>query len=66
MAIIKKRRLSAYRFLKHYRLKASGRGKILTFDIANLPKDVSIPEFLERLKKGNYNSRHNLQWIDTK
>ena len=66
MAIIKKRRLSAYRFLKHYRLKSSDRGKILTFDIANLPKDVSIDELLEKYKKNEYNGRHNLQWIDTK
>ncbi len=66
MAIIKKRRLSAYRFLKYYRLKATGREKLLVFDIANIPKDISISEFLERWKKNEYDGRHNLQWIDSK
>lgn len=66
MAVIKKRRLSAYRFLKYYRLKATGRGKVLMVDIAVIPNDITIDDFLKKLKYSDYQSRNNLQWIETK
>ena len=55
--IIKRRRIAAYRFLKHSRLMASGRGKIITLDLAMIPKNMDIKEFL---KNCNYSNRHNM------
>lgn len=66
MAIIKKRRLSAYRFLKYYRLKVTGRGKVLMLDISAIPNDVTIEEFLAKWKSSDYQNRNNIQWIDSK
>lgn len=62
MAIIKRRRLSAYRFLKYYRLKVTGRGKVLMIDVASIPNDITIAEFI---KNWNYHNRNNLQIINT-
>lgn len=45
-AKINRRRLSAYRFLKICKLQISGKGKVLIFDIANIPDGISINEFL--------------------
>lgn len=62
MAIIKKRRLAAHRFLKYYRLKATGREKILVFDIANLPRNANVSEFL---KNWQYNQRYHIQTVNS-
>ena len=51
--VIKKRRVSAYRFLKKAKLIVSGRGKIITLDLAMLPEDVNVNEFLKNWIKNN-------------
>ena len=54
--VIKRRRIAAYRFLKHCKMLSSGRG-IMTLDLAMIPKEVNIDEFI---KNWNYNNRHNM------
>lgn len=44
--IIKRRRIAAYRFLKHSRLKASGREKHFMIDLSQIPNDFDKEEFI--------------------
>lgn len=57
---INKRRQSAYRFLKHRRLLVSGRGKMLVFDISEIPQDMNIEEFLKRFRRESSMNCYNI------
>ena len=51
--VIKRRKLSAYRFLKKSKLIVSGKQKVITLDLAMLPEDINVNEFLKNWIKKN-------------
>jgi hypothetical protein len=53
VSIIKKRRLTAYRFLKTVKMVHQGRGKTIVFDIAQIPKDMDINDFLKSFRSNS-------------
>lgn len=47
MSNVKRRRMSAYRFLKRHKSIASGRGKLVTIDLAMIPENIDPLEMIK-------------------